>query len=352
MEPDLSEFADLHLAGAGIGVVVPDEGSRDVVKIYIDGGAPVITGTSWEDYFRYCEGNDTRTVDSLLFREGGADGIAHTANQGNGFLVDNLNLTSGPETLGACAVSVSGTNPVVYTLLADCVTDHTITVPQGALSNGSVFDGATHSITAVDPAGNHFKGAVIQAEAGTKPVTIKNLTVTASNLADVCDAGNDRLDGILFDGVGGSITNNTATGIKQGTGSGCQEGDAINVQNSANVAPKPSVTVTGNTVSDYQKTGIRASGSVAATIKSNVVTGVGPVNYIAQNGIQVSFGATAVVKSNSSSANWYTPKSYIACGFLIYQAAGVSASGNNFFNNERNQCNFGKGGGTFKPSAP
>ena len=55
-----------------------------------------------------------------------------------------------------------------------------------------------------------------------------------------------------------------------------------------------------------------------------------------------------VVKSNASSGNWYTPASYVACGFLIYQADGVSASSNNFFNNERNQCNFGKDGGTFK----
>jgi hypothetical protein len=329
-----------------------DGPGNDVVKIYIDGGAPVITGTSWEDYFRYCEATNTsRTVDSLLFREGGDEGLTHPTNQSKGFLVDNLNLTSGPiaPSLGECLVSISGTNPVIYTLLADCVTNQTIIVPQGANSAGSVFDGNSHSITAVDPTGDHFRGAVIQAQAGTHGITIQNLTVTASNLADVCDAGNDRLDGILFDGVGGFVTHNTVTGIKQGTGSGCQEGDGINVQNTAISTPKPGVTVTGNTVSDYQKTGIRASGSVSATINSNVVTGVGPVNYIAQNGIQVSFGATAVVKMNSSSGNNYTPASYVACGFLIYQAKGVSASSNHFFNNERNQCNFGKGGGTFKP---
>ena len=82
------------------------------------------------------------------------------------------------------------------------------------------------------------------------------------------------------------------------------------------------------------------------------MTGDGPINFTAQNGIQVGFGATAVVKSNTSSGNYYTPKSDLACGFLIYQADGVRASGNNFFNNERNQCNFGKGGGSFEPSTP
>jgi hypothetical protein len=63
---------------------------NDVVRVYIDGNLKH-TGTSWEDYFRYCEGNQTRTVDSLLFRVGGT---AVPANDGNGYLVDNLNLVS------------------------------------------------------------------------------------------------------------------------------------------------------------------------------------------------------------------------------------------------------------------
>lgn len=65
---------------------------NDVVKVYID-GVLEITGTSWEDYFRYCEGNPTRPVDSMLFRTGGT---AAPATSGNGFLIDNLNLLSGP----------------------------------------------------------------------------------------------------------------------------------------------------------------------------------------------------------------------------------------------------------------
>lgn len=76
--------------------------SNDVVKIYID-GALIHTGTSWEDYFRFDpESNPTlvsnsRTVDSLLFRE---SGTATVANQGNGFLIDNLSLLSGPVLVG------------------------------------------------------------------------------------------------------------------------------------------------------------------------------------------------------------------------------------------------------------
>jgi hypothetical protein len=69
-----------------------DGPGNDIVKVYVD-GVLLHTGTSWEDYFRYCEGNPSRTVDSMLFRTGGA---AAPATLGNGFLIDNLVQTSGP----------------------------------------------------------------------------------------------------------------------------------------------------------------------------------------------------------------------------------------------------------------
>ena len=110
------------------------------------------------------------------------------------------------------------------------------------------------------------------------------------------------------------------------------------------------VSITNNTVSNYQKNGITANGSVAATITGNLITGDGPVTYIAQNGLQAGFGATAVVNNNRVAGNNYTPASFVACGFLIFQADGIRASKNVFANNERDQCNFGKGGGIFNPA--
>lgn len=68
--------------------------ANDVVSIWVD-GALVHTGTSWEDYFRECEGNPTRTVDSILFRTGGGPANAAPDTLGYGFYVDNLSLFSG-----------------------------------------------------------------------------------------------------------------------------------------------------------------------------------------------------------------------------------------------------------------
>ena len=119
-------------------------------------------------------------------------------------------------------------------------------------------------------------------------------------------------------------------------------------------------TLSGNTINQYQKNGMVVSGNGAAvTVQNNTVTGLGPINFIAQNGIQISFGATARVFGNTVTANNYTPTKVTACGLLIYKAGGVSASSktglayikaeNNITGNETDICNFGKGGG-FSPT--
>jgi len=51
-----------------------DGATNDVVEVYVD-GTLVHTGTTWEDYFRLYDDAQvygTRTVDSILFRTGGA----------------------------------------------------------------------------------------------------------------------------------------------------------------------------------------------------------------------------------------------------------------------------------------
>lgn len=79
-----------------VAVAFVDGPANDVVKVYVD-GALGHTGTSWEDYFRECEGNPSRTVDSILFR---TSGVAAPATLGKGFVVDNLRQYSGPALVG------------------------------------------------------------------------------------------------------------------------------------------------------------------------------------------------------------------------------------------------------------
>jgi hypothetical protein len=282
----------------------------------------------------------------------GGQSTASDNGLAGGFDDVEVDTTSGTTTYDfepatTCATSTSGTT---ITLLADCTVTSTFTVP-----GGFTLDGNGNAITAVDPTGGHFLGAVVKAGTGGGPVHVTDLEVTASGLADVCDGPgppDTRLRGILFDGVGGSITGVNVHGVRQGL-SGCQEGNAIETRNFS-VAGPLAVTISGNTVSDYQKNAITANGDVAATITGNVVTGDGNVSYIAQNGIQIGFGATALVTGNTVSGNWYTAPvgqlEYDACGILLYQAAGVRQSKNTLFGNEKNLCNAGRGGGRFAPA--
>lgn len=73
-----------------------DGASNDVVKVWVD-GVLKITGTSWENYYRYdseASAEQTpRIVRTVLFRE---SGTANLADEDNGFLIDNLTFSSGP----------------------------------------------------------------------------------------------------------------------------------------------------------------------------------------------------------------------------------------------------------------
>ena len=70
-----------------------DRPRNDEVKVYVDGTLRH-TGTSWEDFFRWCElTGESRTVDSMIFQARTSGGTA-PFTRGNGFLIDNLTYFS------------------------------------------------------------------------------------------------------------------------------------------------------------------------------------------------------------------------------------------------------------------
>ena len=228
---------------------------------------------------------------------------------------------------GGCEFSVSGST---MRLVDDCETDHTILIP-----DGYTLDGRGHTITAVDPSGGHFVGAVVRNEGTTAHV--RRLTIDTGALANVCDSGDNRLRGIMFEGASGSISRNEVRNINQGE-SGCQEGNAIEVRNAPFDGSHPNtqvVEISRNRVEAYQKTGIVANGDVSVTVDRNRVSGLGPIDYIAQNGIQLGFGALGTVTNNRVDGNVYTPSSFASTGILAFQpSAGVSITQNRLSANE------------------
>ncbi len=219
------------------------------------------------------------------------------------------------------AVAANATTTCTFTnqgasmkLNANCWTDASIVIP-----NGKTLDGRGFTITGVDPAGDHFRGAVVVN--GGASASVKNLTVSVSGLINVCDGGADRLRGIMFEGASGSITGSTVTNINQGA-SGCQEGNAIEVRNFGANPSTSRVNIDGNTITGYQKTGIVANGNVEVNASNNLVDGGIPVGYIARNGIQFGFGGSGSAKKNTVNGNSYTGTSAVSGGILVVGGPG------------------------------
>jgi hypothetical protein len=141
----------------------------------------------------------------------------------------------------------------------------------GGCNIGVYYDNThTGNITGATIFGANYFGVVVNGDVGTAKVN-----VTGSTIHDI---GNTPLDGT-------------------------QHGTAIYYRAFGGTA---SGTISGNTITHYQKNGVTTNGSVSATITKNTVTGEAPVNYIAQNGIQVGYGAKATVTGNTVTGNAYT----------------------------------------------
>jgi hypothetical protein len=115
-----------------------------------------------------------------------------------------------------------------------------------------------------------------------------------------------------------NVTNSNIHNIGETPFNGTQHGVAIYYRALGTGAA--SGTISGNAVTAYQKGGITINGAVSATISNNTVTGQGPVNYIAQNGIQVGYGANAAVTGNTVTGNAYT-------GANLASSAGILVVG-------------------------
>lgn len=225
----------------------------------------------------------------------------------------------------------------LLTLQKDCMTDVPVFIP-----GGFTLDGAGKSLVAVDPAGGTFTGAILRNRDWS--MNVDRLTVKAQGLkGGACHGGDDRLVGILLRNASGSVTNSEVLDIRwsqPGAGSpesslrGCQEGFAIMVRIEDGTARN--VELKGNEISGYQKAGIVVSGPVNTTVINNKVQGSGPVEDIAQNGIQFSNGATGKLTSNTISSHSYAKHCKpddqgcvpeVASAILVLTASSQGSSG-------------------------
>jgi hypothetical protein len=167
-------------------------------------------------------------------------------------------------------------------------------------------------------------------------VTVSHLIVdgTGNNLSG-CGAPN--MIGIYYQNSAGKITDNAVRNqLMDPADQGCQLGLAINVESNTGA---PAITISDNSVRNYDKNGITVSGpgtgafGPVAAVASNTVIGLGATTVIAQNGIQIGYGATGSVTSNDVTDDIYiNPVGCSTCygssGILIYGSPGITVTGN------------------------
>jgi hypothetical protein len=120
--------------------------------------------------------------------------------------------------------------------------------------------------------------------------------------------------GIVNNGAEVDIRNSTISDIGEKPFNGTQHGVAIYFAFGSNAKGN----IQGNFIWNYQKGGIVVNGPTAtANIQQNTVIGQGPINYIAQNGIQAGYGATTQIQQNLVVGNSYTGANLAASGGII-----------------------------------
>ena len=180
-----------------------------------------------------------------------------------------------------------------------------IVVPAGGLvQNTTMMDAtATAAQILVDPA-----------TPGTANVSGLVVDAADNNNTDC----NLELIGIYYKNAGGVIRRNTVQNQIGPVGhQNCQNGMSILVENQT--VGTDSIAIESNTVKNFDKNGIvmRLPGAIG-TISRNTVTGIGPTNVLAQNGIELAYGATANVVLNTVSDLLYTPETFGSSGIIVY----------------------------------
>lgn len=144
--------------------------------------------------------------------------------------------------------------------------------------------------------------------------------------------------GIVNNGANVDIQNSSISDIGEKPFNGTQHGVAIYFAFGS--AAKGDIK--GNLIWNYQKGGIVVNGPTAkSNIQQNYVVGLGPVNFIAQNGIQAGYGADTQIQQNFVTGNSYTGANLAASGGILL--VGGDCYGGNLTTNTEIQQNVALG---------
>jgi uncharacterized repeat protein (TIGR01451 family) len=245
------------------------------------------------------------------------------------------------------------TSGSIFTLTADCgPVGSSLKVPP----NITTVDGGGHTISAgpTDTAGGVYTGAVLTNATSGQTMKIENLTITGPTAgftftipANTCSSYFPGLFGIFFNDASGSVTNVTVLNMFQTRtpeSPACIVGHSIRADG---VTEPRTVNITKTHVSNYQRGGMFASGSVTVNVSDSTIgpgkTGPSGPFSIAQNAVQWSNCCTqsngsvapsgkitnsTIIGTNFLSTGPVDPTTAVSTAVLLFGARSVTVAHN------------------------
>jgi len=136
----------------------------------------------------------------------------------------------------------------------------------------------------------------------TSDVVIEGLAIDASN--NTVTGCTVALAGIHFSNASGTVANNAISGAQLSYPLSCTtlfpgNGFGIQVDTTKGQTGPFSVSITGNSIHDFNRDGILVNGSgITAAVSGNTITGVGPSTGYHQFGVFIALGAVGQVARN------------------------------------------------------
>ena len=247
----------------------------------------------------------------------------------------------------AAAGDTVNVSPGTYTEQVAVVGKDNLTISGAGVGSTIIHSPATLAAQFQVNTNNRFPIVFVGGSTGD---VIQNLTVDGAGLGNA----NAPFSGVAFHNAAGTLQNSSVINVADTPLDG--NGNGVGVYAYNDDGTPRTVNVSNNTISGYGKNGMALSGqNLTGNATGNTVTGAGPTDIIAQNGIQVSYGASGTVANNNVSGNFWTgtycgdtyypagcstnnPASELdadgASGVLLYEAGNATVSSNTITGNQ------------------
>ncbi len=261
-----------------------------------------------------------------------------------------VNATSGHDT-GTCRLSNHPCQTIAYALTQatdnstieasagnypqQLVITSNVTITGPTTGSPAVINPSSLPVSDTDTDSSQTQFAIVDVKSSAS-VKLKHLTVDGSAAEGQFTNCEDDYVGVYYHDASGSLANDIVKNVVLSPSLfGCQDGLGVYVN--ADAGDTSNVSMSKDVVSTYDKNGITCDDAgTTCSVTGSTVTGIGPTNLIAQNGIQLFDAAQGTISGNTITANSYQLSGASATGLLLYDVGGLSVTGNTISANDDN----------------